>query len=117
MTLPIISLSILIAYLITAFIVFKEIPNSLSNTYYMYKQKNMVGNLENIGYSKKGKECLFNIDSMEEVATVIAVGANAITKRFFSLQNRIERNANVKNLNDYITRIDEIIAKKHEFFK
>ena len=87
------------------------------NPYYLYKQKNMVGNLENIGYSKKGKECLFNIDSMEEVATIIAVGANAITKRFFSLQNRIERNANVKNLNDYITRIDEIIAKKHEFFK
>ncbi len=87
------------------------------NPYYLYKQKNMVGNLENIGYSVKGKECLFNIDSMEEVATVIAVGANAITKRFYSLQNRIERNANVKNLNDYITRIDEIIAKKQEFFK
>lgn len=87
------------------------------NPYYLYKQKNMVGNLENIGYSVKGKECIFNIDSMEEVATVIAVGANAITKRFYSLQNRIERNANVKNLPDYISRIDEIIAKKQEFFK
>lgn len=87
------------------------------NPYYLYKQKNMVGNLENIGYSLKGKECLFNIDSMEEVATIIAVGANAITKRFYSLQNRIERNANVKNLEDYINRIDELIAKKQEFFK
>lgn len=87
------------------------------NPYYLYKQKNMVGNLENIGYTKKGKECIFNIDSMEEVATIIAVGANAISKRFFSLQNRIERNANVKNLNDYITRINEIICKKQEFFK
>ena len=87
------------------------------NPYYLYKQKNMVGNLENIGYSVKGKECIFNIDSMEEVATVIAVGANAITKRFYSLQNRIERNANFKKLPDYISRIDEIIAKIQEFFK
>ena len=54
---------------------------------------------------------------MEEVATIVAVGANAISKRFFSLTNRIERNANVKNLNDYISRIDEIISKKQEFFK
>lgn len=85
--------------------------------YYLYKQKNMVGNLENLGYTKPNKECIFNIDSMEEVATVIAVGANAISKRFYSLQNRIERCANVKNLNDYITRIDEIIEKKKVFFK
>lgn len=85
--------------------------------YYLYKQKNMVGNLENIGYTKPNKECVFNIDSMEEVATILACGANAISKRFYSLQNRIERNANVKNLADYINRIDEIIRKKEETFK
>lgn len=96
---------------------YKTLTQNGYNPYYLYKQKNMVGNLENIGYSVKGKECLFNIDSMEEVATIVAVGANAITKRFYSLQNRIERNANVKNLDDYINRIDEIIAKKQEFFK
>lgn len=87
------------------------------NPYYLYKQKNMVGNLENLGYTKPNKECIFNIDSMEEVATIVAVGANAISKRFFSLENRIERFANVKNLNDYITRIDEMIEKKKNFFK
>ncbi len=84
--------------------------------YYLYKQKNMIGNLENIGYAKPKTECIFNIDTMEEVASVIACGANAISKRFYSLQNRIERQPNVKNLSDYISRVQEMIAKKQEFF-
>ena len=96
---------------------YRTLTNAGYNPYYLYKQKNMVGNLENIGYTLKGKECIFNIDSMEEVATIVAVGANAISKRFFSLTNRIERQANVKNLTDYINRIDEIIEKKKDFFK
>lgn len=96
---------------------YKKLTEAGYSPYYLYKQKNMVGNLENLGYTLKNKECIFNIDSMEEVATIVAVGANAISKRFFSLTNRIERNANVKNLNDYINRIDEIISKKQEFFK
>ncbi len=96
---------------------YKKLTEVGYSPYYLYKQKNMVGNLENLGYTLKNKECIFNIDSMEEVATIVAVGANAISKRFFSLTNRIERNANVKNLNDYISRIDEIISKKQEFFK
>ena len=96
---------------------YKTLTSLGYNPYYLYKQKNMVGNLENLGYTKPNKECIFNIDSMEEVATIVAVGANAISKRFFSLENRIERFANVKNLNDYITRIDEMIEKKKNFFK
>lgn len=96
---------------------YKTLTENGYNPYYLYKQKNMVGNLENIGYSKPNYECVFNIDSMEEVATIVACGANAISKRYFSLQNRIERNANVKNLQDYISRIDEIISKKQQFFK
>ena len=85
--------------------------------YYLYKQKNMVGNLENIGYYKDNTSCLFNIVSMEEVASIVACGANAISKRYFAKQDKIERWANVKNLNDYITRIDEMIAKKNALFK
>ena len=96
---------------------YRTLTNAGYNPYYLYKQKNMVGNLENIGYTLKGKECIFNIDSMEEVATIVAIGANAISKRFFSLTNRIERQANLKNLTDYINRIDEIIEKKKDFFK
>lgn len=84
--------------------------------YYMYKQKNMLGNLENIGYFRD-KPSIFNIDSMEEFASVIACGANAISKRYYTLNNKIERHANLKNIQEYITRIDEMIEKKNELFK
>ncbi len=84
--------------------------------YYLYKQKNMVGNLENIGYFKGESLNLFNVVSMEEVASIVACGANAISKRYFSRLDRIERWANVKNLNEYITRIDEMIEKKNALF-
>ena len=84
--------------------------------YYMYKQKNMLGNLENIGYFRD-KVCVFNIDSMEEFASIIACGANAISKRYYSLNNRIERFANLKNIDEYINRIDEMIEKKNNLFK
>ena len=84
--------------------------------YYLYRQKNMIGNLENIGYSLPSKQCIFNIDSMEEVCSVIAVGANAISKRVFTFNNRIVRYANVKNLADYLSKVDEIIEKKRELF-
>lgn len=83
--------------------------------YYMYKQKNMIGNLENIGYFKD-KVSIFNIDSMEEFASVIACGANAISKRYYTLTNRIERFANLKNIQEYISRIDEMIEKKNKLF-
>lgn len=84
--------------------------------YYMYKQKNMLGNLENIGYFRD-KPSIFNIDSMEEFASIIACGANAISKRYYSLNNKIERFANVKNISEYINRIDEMIEKKRNLFK
>lgn len=84
--------------------------------YYLYKQKNMIGNLENIGYFRD-KVCVFNIDSMEEFASIIACGANAISKRYYSLNNRIERFANLKNIDEYINRIDEMIEKKNNLFK
>ena len=49
----------------------------------------MVGNLENCGYTKPTKQCKFNIDSMDETTSVLACGANAISKRIFSIENRI----------------------------
>lgn len=84
--------------------------------YYMYKQKNMLGNLENIGYFRD-KMSIFNIDSMEEFASIIACGANAISKRYYSLDNKIERFANLKNIPEYISRIDEMIEKKNKLFE
>lgn len=84
--------------------------------YYLYRQKNTPLGLENVGYCQKGKPCIFNIDSMEETCSVIACGANAISKRVFSVENRIERTPNVKFINEYIQRLDEMIERKKTLF-
>ncbi|MBQ8086947.1 MAG: radical SAM protein, partial [Clostridia bacterium] len=99
--------------------------------YYLYRQKYMAGNGENVGYAKAGKACLYNIGNMEETASVLALGAGAITKwlfdreiqsaargidveavRFANLQLRIERAPNVRNIEQYIDRVDEMVARK-----
>lgn len=84
--------------------------------YYLYRQKNTPLGLENVGYAQKGKICLFNVDSMEETTSVIACGANAISKRVFSVENRIERSPNVKFIDEYISRLDEMIERKKQLF-
>ena len=80
--------------------------------YYMYRQKNIPGNFENIGYSIPGKEGLYNILIMEEKQDIIACGAGASTKYVFPAENRIERTENVKNIDHYIQRIEEMIQRK-----
>lgn len=81
--------------------------------YYLYRQKNMLGNLENIGYSKAGYESIYNVQIMEEKQSIIALGAGAVTKVVFPESNRIERAFNVKNVEEYISRIDEMIERKN----
>lgn len=83
--------------------------------YYLYRQKNMADNLENIGYAHYGKEGLYNILIMEEKQTILALGAGALSKFVFHKENRIERVENVKSLKDYIERIDEMIERKRIF--
>lgn len=80
--------------------------------YYMYRQKNMVGNMENVGYSKQNKEGIYNIQMMEEKQTIIALGADAVSKVVFLEENRIERFGNTKDVREYISRIDEMIENK-----
>ena len=80
--------------------------------YYMYRQKNMVGNLENLGYAKEGKECIYNIQMIEEKQTTIAIGAAAVSKVIFLEEDRLERFPNLKDLHEYISRIDEMIERK-----
>jgi oxygen-independent coproporphyrinogen-3 oxidase len=82
------------------------------NPYYMYRQKNMVGNMENIGYCKEGKEGIYNIQMIEDKQTIIACGADAVTKAVYPSNNKIERTTNVKDLREYIGRIEEMINKK-----
>ncbi|MCR5321805.1 MAG: coproporphyrinogen dehydrogenase HemZ [Lachnospiraceae bacterium] len=85
--------------------------------YYMYRQKNMTDNLENVGYSKPGKECIYNILIMEEVQPILAVGAGASSKfPCTSGEKRFGRVENVKNVREYINRIDEMIERKKNAF-
>ena len=83
--------------------------------YYLYRQKNMSGNFENVGYAREGKLGLYNILIMEEKQTIIALGAGSITKRVFG-DGRIERCENVKDVAQYIERIDEMIERKRKLF-
>ncbi len=80
--------------------------------YYMYRQKNMVGSMENVGYKKPGKEGIYNIQMIEEKQTVIALGADAVCKVVFLDENRHERFANIKDVSEYIKRVEEMIEKK-----
>ena len=79
--------------------------------YYLYRQKNMSGNFENVGYARPGKLGLYNILIMEEKQTIVALGAGSITKRVFA-DGRIERCDNVKEVALYIEKIDEMIERK-----
>ncbi len=85
--------------------------------YYLYRQKYMAGNLENVGYTKDNKACIYNIDVMEEIAQNVACGANAISKRVYNGGERIERYAPPKDVKTYIDKIDTIIAQKHKLFE
>ena len=82
--------------------------------YYLYRQKYMAGNLENVGYAKPGKACLYNIGNMEETVSVLALGAGAITKWLFDRTLRIERAPNVRNIEEYIARVDEMVRRKRD---
>ncbi len=89
--------------------------------YYLYRQKNMAGNFENVGYAKKGKAGVYNILIMEEKQTIVACGAGASTKRVWTEPDqdgtyRIERCENVKDVGQYIERIDEMIERKQKLF-
>lgn len=84
--------------------------------YYMYRQKYVSGNLENVGYALPGKYCLYNVDIMEETTTIIANGAGGISKKLDISRNLLERCANPKGIDVYLARGEEVFAKKRAFF-
>ena len=90
--------------------------NSGYEPYYLYRQKNMAGNLENVGYAKPGKAGVYNVLIMEEKQSIFAAGANSQSKIVFHDENRVERIENVKDVTNYIQRIDEMIERKRTFF-
>ena len=85
--------------------------------YYMYRQKNQLGNLENVGYAKQGYDNLYNIYIMEEIQTIISLGCGGVTKTVDRTIDRIERIFNVKEPKDYIERIDEMLSRKDELIR
>ena len=84
--------------------------------YYLYRQKNMAGNLENVGYAMGDKACLYNILMMEEKQSIVACGAGTTTKRVIPGENRIERCENVKDVALYIEKVDEMTRRKRKLF-
>ena len=92
--------------------------------YYLYRQKNMAGNQENVGYCLPGKENLYNILMMEEKHGVAGIGAGASTKLIVNNTDpelyggnlhRVERHENMKNISIYLERIEEVLEKKKVF--
>ena len=84
--------------------------------YYLYRQKYMAGNLENVGYTKPNKACVYNIDVMEEIAQNVSCGANAISKRVYQGGERIERAASPKDVATYLQKLQQIKENKSKLF-
>jgi len=80
--------------------------------YYLYRQKYMAGNQENVGYAKENHACLYNVDMMEETANILGIGAGAMSKHVYSNESRIERAPNVSDILTYLSRSDEMIKRK-----
>lgn len=82
--------------------------------YYMYRQGKSLGNLENVGWSKPGNECLYNVFMMDETHSVFAVGAGAVTRLKNPLSGKIERIYNYKYPYEYIDGFDNMLKRKEK---
>ncbi len=85
--------------------------------YYMYRQKRILANLENVGFSKPGHESIYNMRIMEERHPIVALGAGASSKLIDMQTQKFERQANIKGVEAYIERVDEMIEKKRNYFE
>ena len=84
--------------------------------YYLYRQKYMAGNLENTGYAKNKKFCIYNVDVMEEIADNVACGAGAVSKKVDYYGEKIVRYGNPKDVPTYIEKIGRINSEKAVIF-
>ena len=84
--------------------------------YYLYRQKYMAGAHENVGWTKPGHACVYNIDVMEEIADNLAVGGNAVSKKLFLREGRIERHGSPKDIPTYLAKVGRLIAERNELF-
>lgn len=86
------------------------------SAYYLYRQKYMAQNLENVGYAKPSSICRYNIDNMEETTSVLALGAGGISKCVMRQEEKILRAPNIANIEQYIERVDEMVQRKRDAF-
>ncbi len=86
------------------------------SAYYLYRQKYMAGNLENVGYAKDGHACGYNVRMMEETGNVLALGAGGISKHVYHDGGRISRAPNVSNIEQYIERVEEMVERKRKIW-
>ncbi len=84
--------------------------------YYLYRQKYMAGAHENVGWTRAGA-CVYNVDVMEEISDNLAVGANAVTKKLYLREGRIERCGSPKDLPTYLEKVDKIIEEKRKLWE
>lgn len=91
---------------------FETLTENGYSPYYMYRQSKSLGNLENVGYSKQGCECLYNVFMMDETHSVFAAGAGAVTKLVDPVTAHIERIYNYKYPYEYLGNFDEIKNRK-----
>jgi len=85
--------------------------------YYLYRQKYMAQNLENVGYAKPSSVCRYNIDNMEETTSVLALGAGGISKCVMRQEEKILRAPNIANIEQYIQRVEEMVERKRLAFE
>ena len=92
--------------------------------YYLYRQKQISGNLENIGFAREGQEGIYNILIMEEQEDIVALGAGSACKKILrnadgsiAADKKVERCENVKDVEQYIARVDEMIERKRELYR
>jgi len=96
----------------------RETAHSMGmRAYYLYRQKYMAENLENVGYARPGSICRYNIDNMEETTSVLALGAGGISKCVMRQEEKILRAPNIANIEQYIARVDEMVRRKRDAFE
>ena len=84
--------------------------------YYLYRQKYMSGSFENVGWSRDGLDCLYNIYMMEEVHTILSLGGGGMNKVNFP-DGKLQRFHNPKFPEQYIEMIDDVLRQKEELFE
>lgn len=94
----------------------EKLKQSGYEPYYLYRQKNMVGNFENIGYSIPGHISVYNVRIMEEKHPILALGVGGVSKKIIS-EDHFERIPNFRSVEDYISRFGETLEKKNYFFQ